>query len=75
MRRRSTLRRKYYTRTTKSNIARNKTKNTPRIKYTFKASKAGELYYIRRRKTYEQPPYYKYYKHRIPSHFKITGRR
>jgi hypothetical protein len=59
----------------KNNTARNKIKNTSRIKYTFKASKTGELYYIRRRKTYKQPFYYKYYKYRISSYFKITDER
>ena len=59
----------------KNNTARNKAKNASRIKYTFKTSKAGELYYIRRRKAYEQSSYYRYYRYRISSYFKITGRR
>jgi hypothetical protein len=75
MRRKSVLKKKYYTRTTKNNIAYNKTKNTSRIKYIFKTFKADELYYIRRRKVYEQSPYYKYYKYRISFYFKITDRR
>jgi hypothetical protein len=58
-----------------NNTARNKAENTSRIRHTFKASRAGELYYIRRRKTYKQPLYYKYYKYRTSSYFKITDRR
>jgi hypothetical protein len=48
IRRRSALRREYHARTAGNNTARDKTENTPRTKYTFKAFRAGELYYMRR---------------------------
>jgi hypothetical protein len=75
MRRKSTLKKEYYTRTAENNTARNRAKNTPRIKYTFKVSRADELYYIRRRKAYKQSPYHKHYRHYTLSHSRMTGGR